>query len=140
MRFLFFMSFVLIKENYEKWSNKKKEELISKGRWEIVECGYEWPKEVKYMIEKESEAFTSLKKKDLQAFMVLSENVDKEVLCHINGEKSAKDSWDLLKEVYGKNEMENMVEARMRSDDDNEKEDEIEEDNSETKNVGEREE
>ena len=102
MAFQLLFPFVLTKENFEEWSNKKKDELISKGLWEIVECGYEWPKDVKNMTEKESMEFKSLRWKDFQARVVMCKNIDQEAIDHVLGEKNLKDSWKLLKEVYAK--------------------------------------
>lgn len=114
MAFLFLPPFVLTKENFEEWSNKKKEELISKGLWEIVENGYEWPKDIENMTDEERKTFVRLRWTDHQALAAMSKNVDEVAWNHIIGEDSAKDSWALLKEIYGKNVMENIEEAKLK--------------------------
>ena len=111
---IFFSPFVLTKENFEAWSNKKKGELIYKGLREIVENGFGDPEDTKDLMEKERKFIIILSWNDLQARIVMTINIDDEAYDHIIGENCAKDVWNLLKEIYGKNVEENIHDNKLK--------------------------
>ena len=90
----------LMKTKYENWSIHMKALLGSQDAWEVVEEGFEEPKDTTGYTAKQNKALKELRSKDKAALYMLFRAVDESGFEKIARATTSKEAWDTLEKVF----------------------------------------
>ena len=90
----------LTKTNYENWSIQMKALLGSQDAWEVVEEGFEEPKDTTGYTAAQNKALKELRSKDKATLYMLFRAVDESGFEKIVRATTSKEAWDTLVKVF----------------------------------------
>ena len=90
----------LMKTNYENWSIQMKALLDSQDAWEVVEEGFEEPKDTTGYTAAQNKALKEVQSKDKAALYMLFRTVDELGFEKIDSATTSKEAWEILGKVF----------------------------------------
>lgn len=90
----------LTKENYDKWCVRMKAILGSHEVWDIVEQGYDEPKNEGNLNEAQKDALQKNRKRDQHALSIIHATLDDEIFEKVSHATKAKQAWEILQNVH----------------------------------------
>ncbi|XP_061341938.1 uncharacterized protein LOC133288237 [Gastrolobium bilobum] len=91
---------MLTKSNYDNWSIKMKALLGSQDVWEVVEKGYDEPKEGVTLSQTQRDSFKDSRKRDKKALYLIYQGLDEDAFEKISEATTAKEAWEKLQTSY----------------------------------------
>ncbi|GLU18735.1 hypothetical protein SLE2022_350190 [Rubroshorea leprosula] len=84
------------KEKFDNWCIRMKAILGAHDVWEIVENGYDAPKDMSALTQAQKDQFNSIKKKDQKAVSLIHQALDEVTFEKVSNATTAKELWEKL--------------------------------------------
>ncbi|GKV12660.1 hypothetical protein SLEP1_g23783 [Rubroshorea leprosula] len=88
------------KEKFDNWCIRMKAILDAHDVWEIVENGYDAPKDMSALTQAQKDQFNSIKKKDQKAVSLIHQALDEVTFEKVSNATTAKQLWEKLQAAY----------------------------------------